>query len=55
MVLAVKTVNLRIGYLDEEEEKIQWAVRGVDLEIQEGESFALLVRAVLAKQHLQMQ
>jgi len=42
MVLAVKTVNLRIGYLDEEEEKIQWAVRGVDLEIQEGESFCLV-------------
>ncbi|MEM2021320.1 MAG: ABC transporter ATP-binding protein [Zestosphaera sp.] len=41
MVLAVKAVNLRVGYLDSEE-NVMWAVRGVSFEVSEGEIFCLV-------------
>lgn len=43
MVLAIQAENLKIGYLDEEEEEqIVWATRGVDFSVEEGESFCLV-------------
>lgn len=42
MVLAIQAKNLKIGYMDEDEEQIVWATRGVDLSVEEGESFCLV-------------
>lgn len=42
MVLAIRAENLKIGYLDEEEEQVVWVTRGVDLSVEEGESFCLV-------------
>jgi peptide/nickel transport system ATP-binding protein len=41
MVLAVKAEGVKIGYIDEED-RVQWAVRGVDLEIGSGDSFCIV-------------
>ncbi|MGB9817140.1 MAG: ABC transporter ATP-binding protein [Desulfurococcaceae archaeon] len=41
MVLAIQAKNLKIGYMDEEEQ-ITWATRGVDLSVEEGESFCIV-------------
>lgn len=42
MVLAIKSINLEIGYHDEETDEILWAVRGVDIQVEEAESFCLV-------------
>jgi oligopeptide/dipeptide ABC transporter ATP-binding protein len=42
VVLAIQAKNLKIGYMDEEEEQITWATRGVDLSVEEGESFCIV-------------
>lgn len=42
LVLAIKATDLHIGYIDEETGGVFWAVRGVDLEIEEGSSFCLV-------------
>jgi len=43
VVLAIQAKNLKIGYMDEEEEEqITWATRGVDLSVEEGESFCIV-------------
>ncbi|MGC8953306.1 MAG: ABC transporter ATP-binding protein [Desulfurococcus sp.] len=41
MVLAVKAVDLKIGYMDEEE-KIYWAVRGVSFQVSESEIYCIV-------------
>jgi oligopeptide/dipeptide ABC transporter ATP-binding protein len=42
VVLAVRASGISIGYIDEEEEYIVWAVRRVDLAIEEGDAFCLV-------------
>jgi len=41
VVLAVKAKDLRVGYMDEEE-NILWAVKGVSFEVKQGEVFCLV-------------
>lgn len=41
MVLAIQAENLKIGYVTEEDSVI-WAVRGIDLDISEGEVFCIV-------------
>ncbi len=41
MVLAVKSEGLKIGYLDEQD-NVLWAVKGVNLEVSEGEIYCIV-------------
>lgn len=42
LVLAIKALDLHIGYIDEETGGVFWAVRGINLEVEEGSSFCLV-------------
>lgn len=41
MVLAIRSINLEIGYMDEED-IVSWAVRGVSFQVEEGEIYCLV-------------
>jgi len=41
MVLAIRSINLEIGYMDEED-VVSWAVRGVSFQVEEGEIYCLV-------------
>lgn len=41
MVLAIRSINLEIGYMDEEN-IVSWAVRGVSFQVEEGEIYCLV-------------
>jgi len=41
VVLAIRSINLEIGYMDEED-VVSWAVRGVSFQVEEGEIYCLV-------------